>query len=1127
MTQKFDGAWDKYGAVWYPKINCYLPNIKHFQRMDDKDWAPSDALFGILHSRGQREDILLCFGPKGTKSHSLQPPPSLLAIWPERDVDACYRAAFDKLLSFDYNEDRHIWWPSEHPDFVERLPLVRDSWKRWLEERKRLEASHSRAWDASQNQMVQIDAAMGILKLNKNLLYATGASIYAQPTKGSSQALNKFLDSQWTKEETQAHLEKRVLYADFGVGSGTFLTTLAVHRSQDMLGIEYDQQRVLIALNNQLAWKAHDTRDIKFEPNIAFVAKNLMAVSNLGIPPHYKVLVLYLGDEAYDNALMMHLANLLQGVAIPVILVSDKAGRHKYYRGFWEEYGFNELGKVRWSKEGGKNEKGSFFIFRRAARCRTFYQEPTAQPGDPEIARALKLCCMGASPASRMAYLHELKSEIESGQYPFELWGPELKRARKPNQASRPDDKAELKRARKPIQASHKPDDKVDDCCSSVTFENCLHTCLTCSSHFRHHPSSVAVMHSPIHGSGLVAVKRIPTSRFIVEYTGVVVDPEVAEDKSYIIEIPGVGFLDAKNSSGKHKFVNHCCDGKIQPNACFRKWVDQTGLSRVSLVAERDIAEDSEIFVNYVGRKVDPCSCPNCRVKIAINCFMVFGNAHTFEDAKKQIVNHSMLLRDTVRCLATEEQCDAKVYSIDKRKPFMPREGRHIDMNLNKINLEHALLKPLKGMVDQITLDWIWFLGSHTRERLGKAFYRESISRLALLLRPGGAIYLPLCPSIFVQIVQVAPLFSGMLQVSLLTETQAQEILLWQGTQVVKDEWDLTHKSSDQLGSLGITERAVKDEAEADPETIVSVAMGRYRQWTKDSVGACFVKLLKIQPSTELKPQATKTPYRAAKFKSRVVDEEFRKDGIVVFDDNRLPSLAEAHVDQLRRFCSDYLSQALHTVRSKDKVEDLKAIGFDRIRFRGEGRYELVPEHGGIERSLPFMTDAQAPWMPAVRAVLGENACSINKGFFVSAPGSITQAYHHDGVHLSKKEHQSAYAVNVFLPLVDMSMQLGPTEFVKGSHILGKEAYKKECAVSPILKAGQFLMFDYRLGQLGLANRDYKTSRPYFYCTYSAKENGKLKFQGKVNFSKRRYRQLGELIHPTTREERRKQKQKW
>jgi hypothetical protein len=62
-----------------------------------------------------------------------------------------------------------------------------------------------------------------------------------------------------------------------------------------------------------------------------------------------------------------------------------------------------------------------------------------------------------------------------------------------------------------------------------------------------------------------VAKKRIPTSRFILESKGVVVDPEAAEDKSYILEIPGVGFVDAKNSSGKHKFVNHCCDGKSSP----------------------------------------------------------------------------------------------------------------------------------------------------------------------------------------------------------------------------------------------------------------------------------------------------------------------------------------------------------------------------------------------------------------------------------------------------------------------------------------------------------------------------------------------------------------------------------
>jgi hypothetical protein len=98
-----------------------------------------------------------------------------------------------------------------------------------------------------------------------------------------------------------------------------------------------------------------------------------------------------------------------------------------------------------------------------------------------------------------------------------------------------------------------------------------------------------------------------------------------------------------------------------------------------------------------------------------------------------------------------------------------PREGRHIEMDLNKIDLGHDILKLLKGNVDQVTLDWIWLHGSHTRECLTKAFYRESIPRLVELLRPGGTIYLPLCPSTFVRIVEVEPMLAATLSLCLLT----------------------------------------------------------------------------------------------------------------------------------------------------------------------------------------------------------------------------------------------------------------------------------------------------------------------------------------------------------------------
>ena len=60
------------------------------------------------------------------------------------------------------------------------------------------------------------------------------------------------------------------------------------------------------------------------------------------------------------------------------------------------------------------------------------------------------------------------------------------------------------------------------------------------------------------------------------------------------------------------------------------------------------------------------------------------------------------------------------------------------------------------------------------------------------------------------------------------------------------------------------------------------------------------------------------------------------------------------------------------------------------------------------------------------------------------------------------------------------------------------------------------LVFDYRNGHRGMGNNTDEV-RPVLYLTYSA--NGK--FTDEVNFSKRRYHKLGEMIAaPKSREER-------
>jgi len=52
-----------------------------------------------------------------------------------------------------------------------------------------------------------------------------------------------------------------------------------------------------------------------------------------------------------------------------------------------------------------------------------------------------------------------------------------------------------------------------------------------------------------------------------------------------------------------------------------------------------------------------------------------------------------------------------------------------------------------------------------------------------------------------------------------------------------------------------------------------------------------------------------------------------------------------------------------------------------------------------------------APWLPLVKGILGEDARLCNTGVMLSLPGSAVQPWHSDGDHLSKRAHLSPYCV--------------------------------------------------------------------------------------------------------------------
>lgn len=101
--------------------------------------------------------------------------------------------------------------------------------------------------------------------------------------------------------------------------------------------------------------------------------------------------------------------------------------------------------------------------------------------------------------------------------------------------------------------------------------------------------------------------------------------------------------------------------------------------------------------------------------------------------------------------------------------------------------------------------------------------------------------------------------------------------------------------------------------------------------------------------------------------------------------------------------------------------------------------------------------------------------------FVLSTPGSPDQAWHADGGHLSSTHHLPCHCLNVFVPLVDVPLELGPTQFRPGTQVhtrrlgpmlLAAQARKTlRAPVTPTLQRGDVLVFDYRVLHRGLANR--------------------------------------------------------
>jgi hypothetical protein len=136
----------------------------------------------------------------------------------------------------------------------------------------------------------------------------------------------------------------------------------------------------------------------------------------------------------------------------------------------------------------------------------------------------------------------------------------------------------------------------------------------------------IRVRNSPIHGTGVFAVRHIPKGTRIIEYVGERMSHKAADKRyedhdendnhTFLFVVDARTVIDAAVGGNEARFINHSCDGNCESQIEKRRvWID----------AVRDIAPGEELGYDYeIGReKDDPpnvdeiyacrCGSPKCR----------------------------------------------------------------------------------------------------------------------------------------------------------------------------------------------------------------------------------------------------------------------------------------------------------------------------------------------------------------------------------------------------------------------------------------------------------------------------------------------------------------------------------
>jgi hypothetical protein len=245
--------------------------------------------------------------------------------------------------------------------------------------------------------------------------------------------------------------------------------------------------------------------------------------------------------------------------------------------------------------------------------------------------------------------------------------------------------------------------------------------------------------------------------------------------------------------------------------------------------------------------------------------------------------------------------------------------------------------------------------------------------------------------------------------------------------------------------------------------------------------------------------------------------EVFNHAGVCVFPDGAMDA---AETQQCRtEFEAEFVR--IKSALAAQQVDEQAPFFFNEVCSRMPGRYDVrgvgVPGRGSFDLAEDAEEGAQpapAPWSDFIHRVLGDQAVELWRGVVNNSFGSQTQRWHRDGECLwNTAGHLPAHCITVFVPLVDVTGELGPTGFYPGSHDItmahryegvweqnlagqlgasSTESYRR-CPLptcEPLVAAGGAVAFDYRVVHRGTGNTGSvcggHIDRPVLYFVYAA-----------------------------------------